>query len=152
MTVKQLNPIRHAFIYCKAIHHTIFVKHQTPLLLFIFGCAGSPLLRGLFSSCGKGGHSLVALPSFSLLGLLLLQSTGSGSCGLLFAATHGLSSCGSWALEHRLNHRGSQASLLGGMWDLPGLGIEPVSCIGRWILYHRATREAQDIYRFKDQY
>ena len=32
---------------------------------------------------------------------------------------HGLSSCGSRALEHRLSSCG--------MWDLPGLGIEPVS-------------------------
>ena len=32
----------------------------------------------------------------------------------------GLSSCGSWALERRF-------SSCGGMWDLPGPGIEPVS-------------------------
>ena len=37
------------------------------------------------------------------------------------------SSCGFPALEHRLNGCGTQASLLCGMWDLPGLGIEPVS-------------------------
>ena len=38
--------------------------------------------------------------------LLLWQGTGSRACGL--------SSCGAWA------------SLLCGMWDLPGSGIEPV--------------------------
>ena len=32
------------------------------------------------------------------------------------------------ALEHRLNSCGSWAYLLHGMWDLPGSGIEPMSC------------------------
>ena len=39
----------------------------------------------------------------------------------------GLSSCGSRALEHRLSSSGKWASLLCGMWDLPGLGLEPMS-------------------------
>ena len=42
-------------------------------------------------------------------------------------AAHGLSSCGSQTLEHRLNSCGTWAQLLCGMWDLPGSGIEPVS-------------------------
>ena len=37
-----------------------------------------------------------------------------------------LSSCGSWALEHRHSSCIAQA-LLCGMWDLPGLGMKPVS-------------------------
>jgi len=37
------------------------------------------------------------------------------------------SSCGSWALEHRLNSCGVWTSLLHGVWDLPGSGIELVS-------------------------
>ena len=40
---------------------------------------------------------------------------------------HGLSSCGLWALEHRLSSCGTRASLLRGMWDLPRPGLEPVS-------------------------
>ena len=28
------------------------------------------------------------------------------------------------------------------LWNLPGLGIEPISGIGRVLLYHGATREA----------
>ena len=40
---------------------------------------------------------------------------------------HGLSSCGSWALECRLGSCGARAYLLHGTWDLPGPGIEPVS-------------------------
>ena len=58
----------------------------------------------------------------------------------------GLSSCGLWALEHRLSSCGAQAQLLHGMWDLPGPGFEPVSpCISRQILNHCTTREAQQI-------
>ena len=38
-----------------------------------------------------------------------------------------LSSCGSWALEHRLSSCGTRALLLHGMWDLPGPGIESMS-------------------------
>ena len=44
-----------------------------------------------------------------------------------FIAMHGLSSWGSWALEHRLGSCGTWAQLLQGLWDLPELGIEAVS-------------------------
>ena len=40
---------------------------------------------------------------------------------------HGLSSCGARALQRRLSSCGARASLLRGMWDLPGPGLEPVS-------------------------
>ena len=40
---------------------------------------------------------------------------------------HGLSSCGSWALERRLSSCGARAWLLRGMCDLPGPGLKPVS-------------------------
>ena len=40
---------------------------------------------------------------------------------------HGLSSCGSQALEHRLSSCGARAQLLRSMWDLPGPGLEPMS-------------------------
>ena len=39
----------------------------------------------------------------------------------------GLSSCGSWALEHRPSSCGAWAQLLHSMRDLPGPGMEPVS-------------------------
>ena len=42
-------------------------------------------------------------------------------------AVRGLSSCDSRAVEHRLSSCGAQASLLHGMCDLPGPGIEPMS-------------------------
>ena len=40
---------------------------------------------------------------------------------------HRLSSCGTRALERRLSSGGAQAQLLRSTWDLPGLGLEPVS-------------------------
>ena len=90
-----------------------------PLLkikLFIYGCAGSLLLRGLFSSCDAWG--LLSTCGFLLQGLLLLQNTGA-------RATIG--SCSSLALEQRLNCCGARAYLPCGMWDLPRLGAEPTS-------------------------
>ena len=39
----------------------------------------------------------------------------------------GFSSCGFWALEHRLNSCGTWAYLLHGVWDLPTLGNESMS-------------------------
>ena len=67
----------------------------------------------------SGGYSSLRCAGFSLQWLLLLWSTGSRRVGF--------SSCGSWALEHRLSSCEAWALLLRGMWDLPGPGLEPVS-------------------------
>ena len=75
--------------------------------------------RGLSLVVASGGYSSLQCMGFSLRWLLLLCSTGSRCVGI--------SSCGSWALEHKLSSRGAQALLLHGMWDLPGPGLEPVS-------------------------
>ena len=84
---------------------------------------------GFSLAVASRGSSLLQWIGFSLQWLLLLWSVGSGVCGL--------SSCGSWALEHRLSSCGAQADLLCRMWDLPGPGIEPVSsCVGRQISHH----------------
>ena len=40
---------------------------------------------------------------------------------------HGLSSCGSQAVERRLSSCGTRALLLCGMWDLPRPGLDPAS-------------------------
>ena len=77
-------------------------------------------VRGLSLVAASGGYSSLQCTGFSLGWLLLLQSMGSRrACGL--------SSCGSWALEHRLSSCGTLVSLLFGTWDLPEPGIEPVS-------------------------
>ena len=52
------------------------------------------------------------------------------------AAVHEAGKRNNWVTEQ-------QIGLLRGMWVLPRSGIEPVSCIGRWILYHWTTKEAQ---------
>ena len=50
------------------------------------------------------------------------------------AAACGLSNCGYWSLEHRLDSYGTGTQPLRGMWDLPGPGIEPrsLSLTGRF--------------------
>ena len=48
-------------------------------------------------------------------------------CGARALGHVGFSTCSSWALEHRLSSRGTQAWLLHSMWDLPGPGTELVS-------------------------
>ena len=84
--------------------------------LFIFVCAGSLLLHGLFSSCGKQGHSSLWCTGFSF-----------SCCKACILGHLGFSRCSSQALEHRLSSCGKWALLLRSMWDLPRLGIEPVS-------------------------
>ena len=61
---------------------------------------------------------------------------------------HGLSSCGSWALERRLSSCGARALLLCGMWDLPRPGLEP-SPAPRILHSHRdsCSRERGGEYR-----
>ena len=75
--------------------------------------------RGLSLVVVSGGYSSFRCAGFSSRWLLLLRSTGSRCAGF--------SSCGSWALEHRLSSCGAWVQLLHGMWDLPGPGLEPGS-------------------------
>ena len=74
---------------------------------------------GLSLVAASGGYCSLWCAGFSLRWLVLLQSTSSRLAGF--------SSCGSQALECRLSSCGARAKLLRGMWDLPGLGLEPVS-------------------------
>ena len=67
----------------------------------------------------SGGYSSLQCVGFSLRWLLLLQSMGSRHAGF--------HSCGSRALECRLSSCGARASLLHGLWELPRLGLEPLS-------------------------
>ena len=83
-------------------------------------------VRGLSLVAESGGHSSSRCAGLSLSWPLLLRCTGSRRAGLVVVA-HGLSSCGSQALEGRLSSCGALAYLLRGMWDLPGPGLEPVS-------------------------
>ena len=87
-----------------------------------------------FSSCGEQGLLLVVVCGLLIVVASLVVEHGLQVCRLQqlwhtgsVVVAHRLSSCGSWALEHRLSSCGAQAQLLGGMWDLPGPGLEPVS-------------------------
>ena len=64
---------------------------------------------------------------FSLWQFLLLQSMGSRVVQASVVAAHGLSGCGSQALDHRLSSCGVQVQCLHGTWDLSRPGIEPMS-------------------------
>ena len=104
--------------YIEIIYFLSFLKF---IYLFIFGgCVWVFIAaHGLSLVAASGGYSSLRCTDFSLRWLLLLWSTGSRCAGF--------SSCGTWALEHRLSSRGTWALLLHGMWDLPGPGLEPVS-------------------------
>ena len=98
--------------------HTFFFLINLCIYLFL-AVLGLRCCAWAFSSCGERGLLFLWCAGFSLRWLLLLQSMGSRRAGF--------SSCGSWALEHRLSSWGARASLLHGMWDLPGPGLEPMS-------------------------
>ena len=68
-----------------------------------------------FSSCGKRGHS-----SLRQAGPLFIAGRGPLTIAASLVAEHRLQTC-------RLSSCGSRAQLLRGMWDLPRLGLEPVS-------------------------
>ena len=72
------------------------------MYVFIFGCAGSLMLLGLFSSRGKWDYSLVAVcMDFSLWWLLLLWSSGFRGAGF--------KTCVMWAQESWLPGSRAQA-------------------------------------------
>ena len=101
-------------------HKISFISSRTFFLKIIFGWAGSWLLHGPFSSCGKQGLLFIATHGLLIVGgLFLLWSKAPGHMGF--------PSCGTWALEHRPSSCGTWAMLLQGRWDLPRSGIEPVS-------------------------
>ena len=63
---------------------------------------------------------------FSLRGFSCCGAQALGTWATVVVACR-LSSCGLWALEHRLSSCGARAQLLHGMWDLHRPGLEPVS-------------------------
>ena len=81
-----------------------------------------------FSSCGKQGHSSSWCVGLSLSRPLLLRSTGSRPAGSVVVA------------------HGPSCSTACGIF--PDQGSNPCPCIGRQILNHCATREAQPWFFF----
>ena len=91
------NTVSVLYKFCKlwnisnSFQNSVLKLKKKSLLKFILGYAGSSLLHRLFSSCRKWGLFF---------------------CCNAQALTHmGLSSYGSWALEHRLNSCGTWAYL-----------------------------------------
>ena len=118
--------------------------------LFCYGCAGSLLLCGLFSSCGERGHLSRCVRAshcvgFSCRGAQALGCTGSRS-------RH------TWAKQSQLPPSTAQAQELAylGLGTLQNVRSSQIrdrtstSCIGRWILYHQTTREAHHFLIFKN--
>ena len=101
-----------------------FLK-KTFFFKFIFGWAGPSLLWGFFSGCREWGLlSSCGARASHCGGPSCCRARALGCAGFIGAGRE-LSSCGSRALEHRLNSYGAWAQLLHGMWDLPGWGIKP---------------------------
>ena len=104
---------------CYAPAIVFFFPFESPPVLFIFGCHGSSLPHGLFSSCGERGLLMVV-----------------ASC----AVEQGLQ--GTWAWQLWLRDSGAQAQALWcrGLFAPRHAGwsrirVETrVSCTGRWIL------------------
>ena len=76
--------------------------------------------------CGERGLLFIAVR-----GLLIAVASRCGARALgaraSVVAARGLGSFRSWAVERRFSSCGARASLLRGMWDLPGPGLEPMS-------------------------
>ena len=99
------------FLYFVRVKLNYFLKILKILTFLFFGCTGSFLLSGLFSSCAERGSSLAAVPWPLVAQLLSLQSSGSRARAQALWCT------------------GLQIPLLRGMCDLPR-GIEP--CLLYW--------------------
>ena len=95
------------------------------IYLFIFGCI--PCCARAFSSCGERGLLFVVVRRLLIAVASLCWGAQALGARASVVVALGLSSCGSRALECRLNSCGAQAQLLRGMWDLPGPGLNTVS-------------------------
>ena len=92
--------------------------------LFIFVCFGSLLQHMGFRRVGATLRCSARASHCSGFSCWGAQALGTWASVVV---AHGLSSCGSQALECRLSSCGARAQLLRGMWDLPRPGIEPLS-------------------------
>ena len=110
--------------YTQAIISLILYIHNC-ICLFIFGCAGSLLLGGLFSSCGEWGLLCSCSVQALAVEAFLVAERGLQGTWASVVLACGLSSCSSQALEHQLSSCGIWAQLLCSIWDLPRSRIKP---------------------------
>ena len=98
-----------SFCFCSSFCSFLFSYFFSDFLFIYFWlCWVFIAARGLSLVAGSRGYSSLWCVGFSWRWLLLLRSTGSRHAGSVVVA-HGLSSCGSWALECRLSSCGTQA-------------------------------------------
>ena len=105
------------FSLCRlySLCHNFFLKNKFIYFIYLFLAAlGLRCCCGLSLVAESGVCSSLRCAGFSLQWLLLLRSTTLGPQASVVVA-RGLSSCG------------ARASLLCGMWDPPGLGLESMS-------------------------
>ena len=131
-------PFFYVYTFFVIFFITFLFKNFTYLLfLFIFGCAGSSFMWGLFLDGASKGYSLAAV-----CGLLLVQSMGSRA--------HCFSSCSTraqWLLLPRSRIQAEQ-KWRKGLVVPRHVGSSQIKArthvprIGRWVLYHWAAREA----------
>ena len=110
--------------YYESLNYTFYNFY-----VLIYGCAGSSLLCGLFSSCGKRDllSSCNAQASYGVASLVVEH--GLWGVWASVAETQGLSCCSSPTLEHWR----SSCSVACGIFGIRAQ--THVSCIGRRILY-----------------
>ena len=96
---------------------------------FIYYCCfGLCCCTQVFSSCREiGDDSLVVVCGLLIVVASLVRQHGLQGTQASVAVAHGLSSCISLALEHRLGSWGTWVQLLHGTWNFPEPGIEPMS-------------------------
>ena len=97
--------------------------------------------------CCKGFSHVVESRGYSNWGVLAFHFHGFSCSWAQALGLVDLSSCGSQALEHRRSS--CDAKCLVAPWHVGSSQIRTrdrtgVSCIGRWMLYHWATREAPE--------
>ena len=85
--------------------------------MFIFGCAGPPLLPGLSFRCGEQ-RPLSSCDT----GASLAAGHGSRRAGASGVAARELCSFGSWSLEHKLNRCAAQAESSRHVGSFPNRG------------------------------
>ena len=96
-------------------------------VFLFFGCVGSLLLSTGFLQLWRAGATIRCGAQASHCGGFSCCGARALGAWASVVVAHGLSSCGSRALERRLSSCGTWAQLLHGMWDLPGPGFELVS-------------------------
>ena len=104
----------------------LFLKNILFIFIYFWLCWSSFLHR-LFSSCGEQELLSSCGVQASYCGDFFCCRTQLQGAWVSIVVAHGLNSCSSQALEHKLNSWDSWTQLPCSMWDIPGLGIEPVS-------------------------